>query len=251
MNQENQINPDLLDQFENFYGQRLTAEAMADFNHRLSHDTDFKAAYEGYLLSREAINEKIESSLRQDLKNWQNQNSEKTRPRIYYLSRWRAAIAACLIGLVSLVAIKNYKLNKFIDEKIVVGLDLAEATRSIEQSRVGKIISDYAKDKAKQLSELEKISVSDPDYYEAQKYLGQNSVLNGDCTNTKKYLINSKASQQDVSLAVILCHLKGNQYDEEFETELNAILSDRGHNNYKMALEIKQKMSSIWWKILK
>ena len=111
--------------------------------------------------------------------------------------------------MVSLVAIQNYKLNKFIDEKIVVGLDLAEATRSIEQSRVGKIISDYAKDKAKQLSELEKISVSDPEYYEAQKYLGQNSVLNGDCTNTKKYLINSKASQQDVSLAVILCHLKG------------------------------------------
>lgn len=251
MNQENQINPDLLDQFENFYAQRLSAEAIAEFNHQLSQDSDFKAAYEGYLLSREAINEKIESSLRQDLKNWQTQKSEKNRPRIYNLSKWSTAIAACFIGMVSLVAIQNYKLNKFIDEKIVVGLDLAEATRSIEQSRVGKIISDYAKDKAKQLSELEKISVSDPEYYEAQKYLGQNSVLNGDCTNTKKYLINSKAGQQEVSLAVILCHLKGNQYDEEFETELNAILSDPGHNNYKMALEIKQKMSSIWWKILK
>ena len=251
MNQENFINPSLLEEFERYFKHSLSDTEARDFEKRLSVENDLKHAYEAYLLSRDAINEKIEIGLRKELKEWQSIKSSKPKTRIFTLYRWRAAVAACTLGFVCLSVFQNYKLNNFIDEKIETGLDLYAATRGEAQTKVEKIISANSKDKLKLLSELAQIPVLDPEYGKAQKYLGNNAISNGDCENAKKYLNNVKASQDDLSLAVILCHLKSNEYDEEFETELKSILSDPQNNNYKIGLDIKNKMSSIWWKLLK
>lgn len=251
MNQENIINPNLLELFENYFNKRLSQFEAEEFNNRLASDPEFKAVFESFLLSRAAINEKIEISLKHDLKKWKSEVNNKPETRIFTLSRIRVAIAASVIGLISLTAYQNYSLNKFINEKIEDNLSMDMASRSGDQNRVDKIISEYKNDKTKLLTELEKFSVLDPEYGYAQKYLGYKAVHDGNCNNTQKYLNNAMLNKQDVSLAVILCHIKCKQYDAEFEKELNSILADPEHNYYKVALDIKNKMSSIWWKLLK
>ncbi len=251
MNQENFINSNLIEQFENYYHNTLSDTEAREFKKRLSAENDLKDAYEAYLLSRDAINEKIETSLRKDLKEWESVKTRKPETKVFTLSRLRAAMAACTIGLVCLTVFQNYKLNNFIDDKINTGLNLYADIRGEQQSKVDKIFSENSKDKSKLLSELEQISALDPEYDKAQKYLGIIAIQNGDCDNTKKYLNIAKVSQEEVSLAVVFCHLKSKKYDDEFETELNRILADPHHNNYNIALDIKNKMSSIWWKLLK
>lgn len=255
MNQSNQLSPELIKLFEDYYHNKLSAEQKTTFESNLNSDKTLNLTYLAYLQSREVINEKIESTLRVDLNKWKNE-VPKPKVKTISLSYWKSAIAASMIGMISLVAYQDYKINNFIDTQISENLSLYEgATRGENVSNVEKIIADFNQNhnKAFAISELNKITSNNAEYGNAQKKLGYIYVRDGDCKNTQKCLANAYGNNNndELTLAMILCQIKCNKIDDSMLRNLNAMAADSTNLNHQIASTIQKKISGFWWKLLR
>lgn len=253
MNQENLITPATLDLFESYFHKKLSDAQMSEVQSRLKSDEAFGKLYQSYLTSREVINDKIASGLRQDLKQWAaDQSNQKIKSKVIHLGLWKKLAAACVLGLISLTVFQSNSNDRFIDDQIEKNFAV-NYTRGDEVD-VARIMIEWGrtKDENKAVNELTQIAPESSEYKKAQSALGYLSIKKGDFQNTLNHLEKANKLNQELRIYTgLLCKMKSNQIDQDFFKDLNQLLEDPKSDYYTHALDIKDKVNSFWWKLLR
>ncbi|MEP7269388.1 MAG: hypothetical protein ABI844_17335 [Saprospiraceae bacterium] len=239
-----------IDQFEKYTLAKMSLEERQAFETKLLQSPEFHSSFDAFLISRDVINEKIEAGLRDTLKQWQSES--KAEPKIVQLSWLKYAAAASIIAVISLVTFQNYRINKIVDSMIATNLPLSETTRGEQQDKISKILADHENKAQDAILELKKIDSMDQNYGKAQSVLAKFYIRQGNCVETLKSYANAHDyGINDVTLGILLCQMKCNKPDADFQKRLDSILADSNNNDYQAAKKINEQVNGFWWKLLR
>lgn len=266
------LNETTLDLFEQYARNQLNEQDLAAFKLKLNQDHEFNVSYQTFLTSKAIINEKIEDSLREKMKEW-NANSithEKIEPeKIIQLpakeinvrrmnwSRWTAAASVLLIFTVGY----NYKVNhgdldNTINEQLAFNPVSTRSSGLVPPNTVDldKIISDLevshdqiALEKA--VIELIQIKPTDPNQNLGYRLLGNVYTRLGKEELAVEALKKSNAERDLIELSKIFCQLKNKKHDPELQQKLDIMLENTNGAYHEIFQSLKKKTNSFMWRL--
>lgn len=267
------LNETTLDLFESYTKNQLNEKEKASFNEQLAQDPSFNSNFQSFLLSKAVINEKIEASLRDQMKQWGQgyvpnhatdgsniveipHTSHKVKKMNW--SRWAAA-ASFLFLLVS-GTIQYNNINKFpqeqLNEQVALVYEVPRSEANVSSSRINinKIISSLGTKRDKQslekaISELSAGNSLDENYKTAQKFIGELYTHLGNWAMAEKAFQNSNASEDLKQRSHLLAMLKSKDTGPEFQKKLDDLINNPNSSNNEIANKLKRKTNSFWWKI--
>jgi len=260
----------ILDKIEKYLNGDMTPQDEAQFDAEIEQNPELAAAVDNFGVANDAIEVLIEDNLRAELNNLKAEESgnqasnvvsiNKNKPvaKMRSLRSYLAAAAsvALLLGFFGMNWAGNNYSNTALGEEMYSGYDLPNVrsgNNTVHPFSEG--LTAFQNKNYDQAVEFFKgIVVDDPRYPEAQFYLGH-ALLESKNFGEAATQFEKVAGLEDVRYTEsaewyqIIAQLSLGETNNNFDTLLTKITTDKDHTFNKQATELQGKLNSIWRKL--
>ncbi len=249
-------------------GEMNETEATA-FDKEIANNEELAAAVDRHLLAHDAIEVMIEDNLRAEMKDWSAAENKNKTAKIHQIGQkkgssgkvrrlfYSLAAAASVAIVVGFFGLQFSNIN-YSDDALSAGaynFDLS-ATRSTntDQNPLATGLTAYENaDYAAAIQFFQNIPVANPQYNEAQFYLGHSLYQNktyDQAINAFQKVINTNdlRYKEAAEWYQVVNYLAAKKQGNEFTTLLNQLVTDEGHPYHNNAVELDTKLNSFWRK---
>ncbi len=226
-----------LDRIEQYISDKLKSDEKMLFEANLASDPSLHQLYQESITLRDVVDQKIESSLRSKMRIWAKV-TEPTKVIQFKPVRFiKYAVAASLIGLVSLTVLKynqTQNIANTIENDVVYS-----PTRSIDSN-----FDDNKIEEDQKIRELENTPTRESYNKLYRIYIHKGNLEKSLSALNKLGNENSDLEQ----VTAIICDFKNGQTNAAFHQRLNTLL--KRHTLYDSTLSnIKYTSEGFWWKL--
>lgn len=252
------------DQIEAYLSGDMNETAAAAFDKKVANNPVLAAAVDRHLLAHDAIEIMIEENLRAEMKNWSGTENKSAKihqigqakgggkvRRLFY-SLAAAASVAIVVGFFGLQFSTNNYSNAALSEGAYhFDFSTTRSTNTTESPLAPGLKAYEAANFTEAIQYFQNIAPTNPQYKEAQFYLGHSLYQNKDynkATNVFQTVItaNDIHYKEAAEWYQIVSYLAAKKQDNNFTTLLNQLVIDEGHTYHNNAVELNNKLNSFW-----
>lgn len=266
------LNDTTLDLFDSYTKNQLNEKEKAAFNERLAQDSSFNSTFQSFLISRDVINEKIEASLREQMKQWnadrrdsiENEGTNKVefvKPTGIKKLDWTKYAAAASVLILLSIGILQYRSTKSFPGKLIneqlplevyATREANQASSSIDVDQMVKELLNKPSNEnyQKVKTALADLSPSDPNYSNAQDLLIKVAVRTNDKDLANQALKNSKSVAEKTMFIELLFMLQAKTPRNALNEKINEYMKNYSTGSYSDEVKkIQNRINSISWRL--
>lgn len=260
----------IFDKIEAYLSGEMTETEATTFDKEVATNKELAAAVDRHLLAHDAIEVMIEDNLRAEMKDWsaaENKNKEakihqlgqkkesggKVRRLVYRLAA--AASVALVVGFFGLqFSNTNYSNTALSAGAYNFDLSATRSTNTAQNPLATGLKAYEAANYTAAIQFFQNIPTANPQYSEAQYYLGHSLYQNKDydqAINTFEKVIRSNdvRYKEAAEWYQVVNYVAAKKEGNDFTRLLNQLVTDEGHPYHKNAVELDAKLNSFWRKI--
>lgn len=262
----------IFDRIEAYLSGEMNETEATAFDKEIATNKELAAAVDRHLLAHDAIEVLIEDNLRAEMKDWSAAANKNKEAKIHQLGQkkessgkvrrlfYSLAVAASVAIMVGFFGLQ-FSNSNYSDTALAAGaynFDLS-ATRSAntDQNPLATGLKAYENaDYAAAIQFFQNIPTANPQYNEAQYYLGHSLYQNKDydqSMNAFQQVINTNdiRYKEAAEWYQVVNYVAAKKEGSDFTRLLNQLVTDEGHPYHKNATELDTKLNSFWRKLQK
>ncbi len=259
----------IFDKIEAYLSGEMTETEATAFDKEVATNKELAAAVDRHLLAHDAIEVMIEDNLRAEMKEWSaaaNKNKEATihqigqkkesgrkiRRLVYRLAA--AASVALVVGFFGLqFSTTNYSNTALSQGAYNFDLSATRSTNTDQSSLTTGLTAYENADYAAAIQFFRNIPTTNPQYNEAQYYLGHSLYQNKayeEATNAFQKVVstNDIRYKEAAEWYQVVNYVAAKKQGNELTALLNQLVNDEGHPYHKNAKALDAKLNSFWRK---